>query len=83
MKTFEIVLEGWDYRTSNTDDLIKWVNAPNVELAKQYAINKGWNIESIYDLPYYSTQQSDGVDAVIWPDGSVAWEAGKQLGRLF
>lgn len=67
MKTYQMNLPGYDSSKDNTDDFVRWVNAPNLESVRIFARRIG--AENIEEIPLSSFE--DGVDYEIGNDGTI------------
>jgi len=75
MKTFQMNMPGYDSSTDETDDLVIWVNAPNIDAAKKYAEKRGAeNVEEITH-PWEMTIE-DGIDHYVNEKGDIIGDSG-------
>lgn len=50
MKTYQYELPGYYGATDDTDDLVRWIAAPNKVIADSFALDQNWNGgEEIFD----------------------------------
>lgn len=65
---FDVTLKGFDGGTDETDDLVKWVSAPNIELVNRYIDATGLR-EHVRDVtPFREGDQltfADGIDIIL------------------
>ena len=47
MQVFQAELVGFDGGTDGTDHLIKWIQAPSLDLALDACANRGWEVSHI------------------------------------
>ncbi len=59
--TFDVILKGYNSETSDTDHLIKWINANSIEEVAEFCKEKGWDFDYIDEL-MCDYDHSDGVD---------------------
>jgi hypothetical protein len=66
MQTFQVTLKGYDPSTSETDHLVKWVNATNIIDVQTLAATQGWEYTEIEPLSGgHCLTYEDGVDFII------------------
>jgi len=66
MKTFQMNLPGYDSSRNDTDELVKWVNAPSKRAARLFAQLIGMEIESVEKISYH---KEEGIDYWVDRDG--------------
>jgi hypothetical protein len=72
MKTFQMNLPGYDSSRDDTDELVKWINAPNIEAAKIFAQKIGAEIDSVEELTHpWKMTIEDGVDYYVDERGEI------------
>ncbi|MBT6048004.1 hypothetical protein HN803_04740 [candidate division WWE3 bacterium] len=75
MKNYEVILEGFDGSTSDTDHFVKWLRAPSMKAVKLF----------LGDFPLYSEPSlhsiqtklghEDGIDVILNAEGKVvSWD---------
>lgn len=66
MITYQLTLKGFDASRDDTDDLIKWVNAPSRAALDAYVQTMGWTLQGEPETPFDTVlTREDGVDAIL------------------
>lgn len=73
LPTFQITLAGYKAERSDTDHLIKWVNAPSISAVLRYAHVKNWALQEPIDA--IAPRSNVEVDAVLDETGAALREA--------
>jgi hypothetical protein len=69
MKTFEVTLRGYDADYAETDDLVKWVKAPDLRAVEEYvASHTDWEGVEIWYLEGRDNQIADEECDIILPE---------------
>ena len=72
MKSYEIVLEGFDGSTSDTDHLIVWVHSASKELLDLFIDRKGFKVDQCYEIDLgENPRKEDGVDYFLYSENDL------------
>ena len=59
-------LPGYDSSRDDTDELVRWVNAPNTRSVRLFAKSIGAEVESVEEISYH---EKEGIDYWVDRDG--------------
>lgn len=79
--TYQLSLEGWQGDTDETDDLVKWVNAPSRGSLEAFVARQGWRPDAsgVDSIGPFGIE--DGVDYVIDGAGEIVADRRSAQGR--
>lgn len=89
MMVFDVTLVGYNAETDDTDHLVKWVNAPNEQMVRQWLHDQGLTpfVDSVDHLAHMTdfgdidSMFETGVDIIINEDGSYLSGVGFSVAR--